>query len=740
MTFKTKEEMFGDGGGFGAAVPYSVANPPGTGAGNRGVQFGEQVTAAIANRSHYALALNDEDLNTRIVIYETGGLDAAYDLGAAAVAGGGRWVEKDAGALEVFSSHATTSGDTENDQVLFRANAIDDIVGIAVGFEFVSDRVGASGQTGNDGAAGFLDARVFAQAAGNTIITSSVGACLLNPGGALATTVRLGAGSFHTAGVTDLVLQMDLIEVSNDPTYSGLYVATTLGGTDADMIVRRLDGTVPAFAANTACIVRVLRPLFGTWGRFSSRTSLGGPTVIGAGVVVIPGAVSSVDTTASATALTVVPRTTGGAFAAGMNVDFLGRINSAGARAAIPTTLDKNYQGGSYAVRRDIAAVGDLGHVVTCDDATLTERHDFISLMPIDPASVGPAVTPNTVTMAFVAASPGTGELRFNAAQDSDLWGFTPVPGTYVEINGAYGGLYFILERTTTGNGGFLLRCMDGTIPAHFPAAGTCTLVALYHANIVGRLTSFIPTTPLDSGETGDAVVAANVFTAPYQDDGAALSLFGNYTNNDSALIRGYRPTGGAPTDAAIDEVFKVMNTGQVWAAQDINIGGSYLFKHITPPTRKIVISLHRAFIPDSGWSSATNPAADYFWTSSVNAKRLLFALNEYLREGMVINNIRGIIDPDNGGTGVMAFALYKTNPNFSVPAVPTLSLVASRVAASTALQTFALSATTVGETVVREGTNACDYWFIVTSSDAAGGDYLYALELEVTDPGPRNH
>ena len=33
-----------------------------------GIGFGEQLTASIANRTHYSLCLNDEDLNTRLAV------------------------------------------------------------------------------------------------------------------------------------------------------------------------------------------------------------------------------------------------------------------------------------------------------------------------------------------------------------------------------------------------------------------------------------------------------------------------------------------------------------------------------------------------------------------------------------------------------------------------------------------------------------------------------------------------
>lgn len=101
MAIKTKEEMFGDGGGFGPAVPFSTTAPGGHSAGNRGIAFGEQLTAAVANRTHYALALNDEDLDGRIGPFEADGLDAAYRLGALAVPGGGRDIEVDGGAVRL---------------------------------------------------------------------------------------------------------------------------------------------------------------------------------------------------------------------------------------------------------------------------------------------------------------------------------------------------------------------------------------------------------------------------------------------------------------------------------------------------------------------------------------------------------------------------------------------------------------------------------------------------------------
>lgn len=745
MAFKTKEEMFGDGGGYGAAVPYSTTNPPGTGAGNRGVQFGEQVTAAISNRAHYALALNDEDLNARVVIYETDGLDATYDLGTAAIAGGGRVINKDAGAVEAVSAHATTLGDTENDHALFRANTLADTVGIAIGFDFLDERVGASGQTGNDAAAGFLDRRIFAQAAGDTILTDSV-AATLNPGGALATTVRVSAGQLHTGGLaTDVLLGVDLVEVMGGTAYDGLYVLGAPGGADTDMTVVRLDASVPAFAANTACTIRVVRPQFATWGTHAGAGRLTGTAVAGAPLILIPGAVDSADTLGSQTALEMWARTALAPYLV-FDLDLYGRANFGLARGVIPTALDQNVDGGSYATRRDVTGNGDIGHIVRSEDATLTARHDFVSLMPIDPAGLAPAVTPNTVTMAFVAASPGTGELRFNAAQDSDLWGFTPAPGTYIEINGVYGGLYFILERTTTGNGGFLLRCMDGTVPTHFPAAGTCTLTALYSASVLGRMTAFAPTSLLDPGEAGITVRAGNVMTAPTLENGVALALFGSLTDTD--FLRCFVPSSGVVSGPAIVEKFKVSQTGAVFAAGGATLGGNVeaagSFSYSTPPSRITPISLFGG-VAVGAWSRATDPTTDLFWQSAANSAYITFPLSAYLRDGQVITDVKLIVDPGSARAGAdrVRLLLCYSDPDFATAAVPTVTAtIAEYDDASTTRQIVSLAAALgAGHTVDRLGSNGREYFLAVKAGNDGGTsiDIIYGLELTYTDPGPRS-
>ncbi len=249
MAFKTAAELFGDGGAWGIQVPIDVGPPSGVyDPTNRGIGFGEALTSAIANRSHYALGLNDDDLNTRLALWETGGLNAAYDLGAAAVPGGGRLITKDAGAIETTSTLGTQYlEDLANAH--FRANALSDTTS-GGGFDFRGNTTSAYG---------FLSRQNAAIAGAYTTLAASA-AVLLNPGGAVGSTVRYAAG-VSTGGNTDLCfLGLDFIEINGSSGFDGLYILYSLGATPGtDLIVRTLSGSVPAFTANTAATARIFR-------------------------------------------------------------------------------------------------------------------------------------------------------------------------------------------------------------------------------------------------------------------------------------------------------------------------------------------------------------------------------------------------------------------------------------------------------------------------------------------------
>lgn len=264
MTFKTAAQLFGDGGVNGAAVPYSTTNPPGTAAANRGIQFGEQLTAAIANRTHYALALNDEDVNTRLVVFETDGLDAAYRLGAVALAGGGRVITLDGGAVETQSALAAAQPDAH-----YRADASSDSVDGGVGFEFK----GRNTSTGGAPRHGFLDRRGTSFNTSKTIIAYP-NAATLNPAGVGATRCTLGGGGQTKDGGnnTDLILGLDLVEILAGA-HKGLYVAMTLP-TSTSMTLANLNGSAPSFTADAVVSIRLYRPTMASSGPYSHSGSM----------------------------------------------------------------------------------------------------------------------------------------------------------------------------------------------------------------------------------------------------------------------------------------------------------------------------------------------------------------------------------------------------------------------------------------------------------------------------------
>lgn len=583
MAFKTAAEMFGDGGGFGPAVPYDTSNPPGTSSGNRGIQFGEQLTAAIANRTHYALALNDEDLNTRLVDFETDGLDAAYDLGTAGPAGGGRVITKDAGAVKTSSAHSAITGDTTSDPSHFQADSLADTAGSSIGYDFRGKRSAANGQTGNDPTAGYLDRRVFAKGSGNTVVTHAA-AATVNPGGAAPATIRLGAGTFHSSSVSDLIQEYDLIEVSGTAAHDGIYLITGLGAADTDVTVELLDGLTPSFVADEGCTISVYRLRFGSFGSHTSRGQLtgvvlagmsGAPTVLD----LVPGRNrSTVTDSGAANALRVLIRNAAGAVSEATSVDYLGRTLHSLRRSAILETKDQNIWGGDYISLKDYLDPG-MGHVIAAgiDEVTASEFYaGFLSLREID--ATAPGVTPGATLMTFTGASPSQGEVLFNAALTSepDFVALVSPLGTYVEITGsagggAYDGLYLIDTVTENGNGGFFVKNIDGTTTSHFPTSGTFTIGRIFAGSVLGhnRNMTMAAGGILKTGG-GSPIIAENVLGGSGLAESTALALT-NGSLNSAYLLRCFVP------DAAVSqnrvELVYIDNAGNIKVRNSL-IGG----------------------------------------------------------------------------------------------------------------------------------------------------------------------
>lgn len=412
MAFKTAAELFGDDTiTWGTKVPIDTGAPAGTyDSTNRGIGFGEPLTSAVGNRSHYALALNDEDINTRLALWEVEGLNAAYDLGAAAVPGGGREITKDGGAVETTSALAAQYAD-DIANAHFRANALGDSTP-GGGFDFRGNLASAYG---------LLSRKNGAIAGAYTSLTASV-AATLNPGGAGGAVVRFTVGTVSAGGFTDIGFEaLDFVEITGAGSFDGLYWVFSLGAAPAtDLEVRRLDGTTPAFTASTAATARVFR----------------------AGLLSSPG-------------MSLVSGSTGAAISAGLSEDvalglFADIETSTGGGSDALRFMYKNRSGG-YGLATYVTAMGQLysgaGASLFGTEARAMERvHGGTAVVTVDKGEetggyheVGVLVTDLTGDVNSLAPL----ESRGRAVQSSLGIG-TSLPGTYTAPMGT-------IDLTDTG-------------------------------------------------------------------------------------------------------------------------------------------------------------------------------------------------------------------------------------------------------------------------------------------------
>lgn len=160
--------------------------------------------------------------------------------------------------------------------------------------------------------------------------------------------------------------------------------------------------------------------------------------------------------------------------------------------------------------------------------------------------------------------------------------------------------------------------------------------------------------------------------------------------------------------------------------------------------TRKTVVSLWDGISPDGFWSHPSDAlpgSANYWWESANPYAQLVFPLNQYLRDGMTIDQIKVIVDPTAAnatGADRMSFILVGANPNFGTPAAVTPAAIGS-IPTDDGTAAFQTITQNYGNAIVRAGDNALDYYLLVLSANEASGDRVYGVELTVTDPGPRN-
>lgn len=577
----TSQQLFGNGAGVPGGpgwVPIDLSAPPTYTVNNRGIAFGEQLTSAIANRTHYALGLNTDDLNTRLASFEVGGLDAAYDNGTIGPAGGGRHIAKDAGAIETTSTlGAQYIEDLANAH--FRALSTGNAVGGGIGYESVGyGRLGTGAPLG-----GFMDRRILTFA--NYSIIANIQAATLNQGGAVPSDVTLGAGQF-TDGATnsDIMTALDMVEVIGG-TAPGLYIIS-LFPTQTSATLMKLDGTAPAFAINEAVTVRICRPTFGSFNLYGQN---GNHRLVGNLVAGVPGQETTLDLFPGSTlgrfdAVTASPDGARYAFKVRwknllgtaitrLTVDSMGQVSSLVGNSQLTASqleVFTDFANAAFVVKQDEAANDvETGYLARSNG----EMARWMGVAVVGDAR--PATTPTGV-FAFNFINPATFppnnvDITDTTAAD---WNVNPSI-TMVEIitPAPQAGIYLINFRDVN-NGRVQLVDIEGNVLV-FPTSGAGTMRILYATTIGGRDFDVGNSAFAGSIATGRAGM---VVQAPKQIGGTSLLLEAGNQNADPTnywFIRGVRAD-----DGATEEVFSVTSEGDIAGRTFLALGaGEYTYE-----------------------------------------------------------------------------------------------------------------------------------------------------------------
>lgn len=727
MAFKTSQQLFGNGSGSPGGtgwVPIDTSAPPTYSANNRGLAFGEQLTSAIANRPHYALALNDDDLNLRLVAFETTGLDAAYRLGAAAVAGGGRVITKNGGAVETTSTLATQYLD-DKANAHFRADATADAIDGGGGFDFA-----ARGQAAlNSALYGFMDRR-NTDLSGNTVLTGDV-SVVLNSGGTASDGCTLSAGSWTSGSNTHVALGRDMVEILSG-TYKGLYVITGLP-TSTRATLRRLDGTAPSFGSNTAATIRFFRPVFGSFSEFGhSGLSFSGVTVMGmpnqtSALEIVPGATLGrfgTNSDGAKYALRVLKRASTGVLTPGFEIDGIGRARSYSNSALLATdSYDAGIDFGASAFFTQQDAVNAYESAFVAKSIGQLNTHYGLAVV----TDMRPPAAPTGV-LAFTFDN---GVVPYNLQLTGSL---TPpdyyvTPGiTLAEIltPSAQAGIYRIKTRGLN-SGRLELTSLGGTTVS-LPTSGTGTLRLLY-GTIVGRRS-------LDFtdgfGSTPSLTVAAMTIETPAEDDSSGLVIATSGQN-------GHYPIRVTSTeDGSTVEVFQVDNIGRVGAREvTVTAGSSGGFYYSSAVARSLEIPLEIGRQHNTNdWLFRSNGDGFNDWRCGANTAYIQFPIQ--LPTGATITSVQAIVVPANT-TASMVISLVRKITNWGTFTAVTSTQTGTGGTASASAAAQLITSTITSPPTVDNTTNT---YFVQIRSSSSGttGDRILAVRVNFTDPGPRNY
>lgn len=569
MTFFSSKQLFGNGSGSPGGsgwVPIDLSAPPTYSPNNRGIAFGEQLTSAIANRPHYALALNDDDLNTRLTSFEVGGLNAAYDLGTIGPHGGGRIITKDGGAVETQSALSSQYAD-DIMNAHFRANMTGDAVAGGVGFDAVSYGRAPGAQIG------FVDRRAL-NINNFSILTDTMSATLnvgnLNPSGI---TLSGGAQWADSSGNTDLLSGVELVEILSGA-FKGVYYINVISSQFL-ALVGDMDGlTGPSFTANTSVTVRVYRMLFTSQQNNVTMWGLPGTT---ASLNLAGNALGRFDTLGSSKdgpryALRHIWKDNAGNFRTMMHIDGHGQVASTVSTAQMTTAQRAaGVQFGAPAfVSQQDGTGGDyeVGYLSRSNDAgALGTWMSFLSA-----GQANPPTTPSGIfAFTFINIAPYNVTLTDTTTADF----MVNQTMQFIEIisPSPQAGIYRVDQRDAN-NGRLKLVTLEGATVT-LPTSGSGTMRLFVTQSFGARDLNLLNSILVGSQVT---VRAGAVFQSPRELGGTALVLEAANRNADPVnywFIRGIVSDDGGTT-----EMFAVSAHGEL-GARTIQTTLDYTYRNV---------------------------------------------------------------------------------------------------------------------------------------------------------------
>jgi hypothetical protein len=578
MAIKRSEQLFGDDAVHGPRSPIETTAPPGMGTDNRAIKLGEEITSGSYNRITYALALNDDDLEDRIAVFESGGLDTVYRLGLADVAGGGRIITIDGGAFEAKADAASAPGDRA--QALVRANTEEAALDGLVGFDFVA-RSGGTGDAAPGAALfGFMDRRLVVIDTDATTLAAEMTGTLSGSRLLITTADCYWAPPPPSSSTfTDLMVGHDLVEVVSSP-YAGTYLLQAVGRTSSGVAayaeLQRLDGVMLNAAPNTPATFRVYRPVFISAGKVRAAALRSGVVIAGlpsdslggAALTLVPGQVGPEPRAEQGVAYALAVQLRADEGGAGgleeIGITALGTYHARNPQsvfgASMPSSFAKPLAGFRYANEH-----------ASGNGAAFLAHHKAEGAAPF----VGVAVQERRTGAR--AATFDTDKIVLEpSVDDSSQLDWSVAEGSLVEIwvgDQEYG-TYRVREARSQGMGQpsspkiLWLESLGGDLVSTFPATGSCT-VYLLEGSLFGTYTlpfnyGYGPGTRRITASIAGTIDPGIGDNQNTEDEHVVLQLANQSGAAGSYLLRGVNThTGG---DNQSKQVFAVKADGEVLA------------------------------------------------------------------------------------------------------------------------------------------------------------------------------